>query len=168
MSHVTKKLAWLTALMLPGIAAAQTRSSLALATMNVGQATLILSKNADLHFPDAFPGQGALHNDAPAIWSVSTTQGVTLSISFTLPTALSGPGATIPLTYGTTSATHFLTGSGVTFDPSTGATVMGSNSSGSVYLGYNAGTTDPFVTATVGTVPAGTYSATIVLTIAVL
>ncbi len=58
MSHVTRKLAWLTALMLPGIAAAQTRSSLALATMNVGQATLILSKNADLHFPDAFPGAG--------------------------------------------------------------------------------------------------------------
>ena len=171
MLHVTKKLAWLTALVLPGIAAAQTKMSPALATIEVTGATLTLTKSSDLRFPDALAEQGPVKDNGAASWSVATTQGANLSISFTLPTALIGPtGNTIPLAYGSMSGAQTLSPSGfVSFDPSTGTTVMGSNSSGTVYLGQpftSVGT--EFVTAAVGTVPSGNYSATIVLTIAVL
>ncbi len=171
MAHVAKKLAWLTALLLPGIAAAQTKMSPALATIEVTAAALTLTKGSDLRFPDAFPGQGSVKDNGGATWSVTTTQGVNLSITFTLPTALNGPGAnTIPLAYGSTSGTQTLsTGQFVSFDPSTGTTVMGSNPSGQVLLGQPLfGTADELVTASVGTVAPGNYSATIVLTIAVL
>ena len=170
MLHVTKKLAWLTALVLPGIAAAQTKMSPALATIEVTGAALTLTKGSDLRFPDALAEQGPVKDNGAASWSVATTQGANLSISFTLPTALIGPGGnTIPLAYGSMSGAHTLSGQFVSFDPSTGTTVTGSSSFGTVYLGQQfTGTAAEFVTATVGTVPSGNYSATIVLTIAVL
>ncbi len=170
MSHVSNKLAWLTALLLPGIAAAQTKMSPALATIEVTAAALTLTKGSDLRFPDAFPGQGSVKDNGGATWSVTTTQGVNLSISFALPSALSGPGGMIPLTYGSTSGAQTLsTGQFVSFNPSTGTTVMGSNPSGTVSLGQPLfGTADELVTASVGTVAPGNYSATIVLTIEVL
>src|SRR5256885_7645164 len=104
MSRVRKHLGWVTALVLPGIAAAQTRLSPALATMDIAPAGLTLTKGGDLRFPDGFPGQGTVNDNAAATWGVSNPQGGHPSISFTLPTALIRPGTrTIPLTYGTTS-----------------------------------------------------------------
>src|SRR2546427_558470 len=92
MPRVRKHLGWVTALVLPGIAAAQTRLSPALATMDIAPAGLTLTKGGDLRFPEGFPGQGSVNDNAAATWRVSNPQGVSLSISFALPTALSGPG----------------------------------------------------------------------------
>ncbi len=171
MPRVRKHLGWVTALVLPGIAAAQTRLSPALATMDIAPAGLTLTKGGDLRFPEGFPGQGSVNDNAAATWSVSNPQGVSLSISFALPTALSGPGtSTIPLTYGSTSGAHTLSppGTQVLFNPTAGTTVTGASASGTIFLGQSFGGAADFVTATVGTVPSGNYRATIVLTVAVL
>jgi hypothetical protein len=144
------------------------RSADSKATLVISRA-LSLAKFSELDFGIRFASEGVVTNSGIANWSGTTDAGSSISLAFaTLPTQLTrlGGSETITVTYGANSGS-LSTDEGVTlsttFNPTTGLGPF-EVSSGvfNVYLGH-----PQRVTADLTGKPAGTYEATITLTVTV-
>jgi spore coat protein U-like protein len=156
------------AMLLAPSAAAQTSASTAI-TVTAGVlslAPLTAAGVADLDFGTVVAGTVGspvdLASDAGR-FDLTGEPGATITLSFTLPTGLSGPGGSIPVLFGASDGllwspypTAFST-----FDP-TGAFASTIDVAGNLSIGISGTVAPPL-----GTLP-GAYSATVTLTVAYL
>ena len=169
---------WLLAFLLciaAPLGAQLSRSADATATVTI-PAQLTLVNVTGLDFGSHFASEGIIIAPTPAQWSGTTDRGNTLSFAFTLPPSLGrvggGGNGPVPITFGTTSAR--VTSPEVnqqSFNPATGlpsfAIATSGDGSFQVFLG---GTSNPAdrVTVDLSSRLAGTYQATITLTVVIL
>lgn len=167
----------LAALVLAVPLAGQTRSADAPATVEIIARPLTLANTQGLDFGSHFASEGLINVPRTyAEWSGATDVGTTISIEFTKPGVLTrgDGGETVVISYGDQSATYAETGSpDVIVNPNTPQSFTLASSGAAdgtfkVRLGSNSGPASAFVTVNLAGKPAGTYSGTITLTVAVL
>ena len=151
-------------------AAAQNSQSVpATASVNL-LASLTLTKVSDLNFGNHFASEGTIYATGPA-WSGTTDVGNAFSVSFAIPSVLTkAGGATVPFGCGSTSGTLQGTGADLTFDPNVGVASATQGSSGQFGVLLGVFTADPTgrCSTTLTGKPAGLYTGSITLTVAVL
>jgi hypothetical protein len=147
-------------LVLPMAVAAQASGNLT-ASANVLQ-PLSVAGTEDLDFGSVFPGVSStvLPSDVSAgRFDIAGENNAEVDINFSLPTTLDGAAsATIPISFGTTSAAWVAGGGPFPFDPNTGTTQNLDAGSMIVFLG---GTVDPAFDQA-----AGLYTNTVTMTVA--
>jgi hypothetical protein len=144
-------------------ASAQATASIA-ATANVtGFAPLTAAGVNDLDFgavTAGTPKAPASQSANAGRFNISGQASTPVTVSFTLPTVLSGPGGTIPITFGSTDGLLWTTypTTKSTFNPNSSFFVT-TDGSGNLVIGISGTVSPPLATVT------GTYSGTITLTV---
>lgn len=168
----TRAVSWMltAALVLPSGVAAQNSDDASVSISVIG-AGVTVTKMFDMNF-GSHPAGGTISSvaaGAAAQWDVQLSTPGDYNYSFSLPTSLTGPGGSVPITFTAAIVASAETGMGFLIDPHTGANVpYDGNGAVIVQMGgdYDGGGSGA-VTVNLGTAQAGTYSGTVTLTVAV-
>lgn len=157
-------------LVLPSALAAQNSDDASVSISVVG-AGVTVTKMFDMNF-GSHPAGGTISSvaaGAAAQWDVQLSTPGDYNYSFSLPTSLTGPGGSVPITFTAAIVASAETGMGFLIDPHTGANVpYDGNGAVIVQMGgdYDGGGSGA-VTVNLGAAQAGTYTGTVTLTVAV-
>lgn len=124
-----------------------------------------ITQDRDLNFGTVWAGSTrtiAATDAAAAQWTINTSRGTNMTLSFTLPGALTSGANSVALTYGSSAAQHDRDSNpsgGTSFNPAVGTTASTTNGQSTLWV-WLGGSISPG-----SQVPAGTYTATITLVV---